>query len=167
MIEICTQQLLVLQVPQRHFRISSSWEKRKGKSPLSCLPLSFPLFLGKEVFLFVFGYPELQSIFCFTHTDVSENRYENAGLFKSLYTHVGSCTVWRSSWIFFFKDESSFIGQRHEAQQLIVFGNIYKVRRWIQQFQDFLFVRIRSLTRRASSRNYVDPGNRASSCHPL
>lgn len=32
----------------------------------------------------------------------SPHIYENAGLFKSLYTPLGSCTVWRSSWIFFF-----------------------------------------------------------------
>lgn len=71
MIEICTQQLLVLQVLQRGTSILLSTptekkrKKEKDKVQLSHFPLSFQHFLGKDVFLlllFVFGYPERQRI---------------------------------------------------------------------------------------------------------
>lgn len=161
-------------------RISPPAEKKEKEKAHSlvflCLSRSS---LAKRLFLFVFGYPELQSIFCFTHTDFSEKRwgsphiYENAGLFKSLYTRVGSCTVWRSSWIFLrrmqlYRPKAWSTTADSALARGTLKDNIYKVRQWIQQqFQDFLVVSIRSLTQRASSWNYVDPGNRASSCHPL
>lgn len=103
----------------------------------------------------------------------SPHIYEKAGLFKSLYTRVGSCTVWRSSWIFLrrkqlYRPKAWSTTADCALARGTLKDNIYKVRQWIQQqFQDFLLVSIRSLTQRASSRNYVDPGNRASSCHPL
>lgn len=75
MIEICTQQLLVLQVLQRGTSILFSTpteEKKKRKKCNSRFPLSFQHFLGKDVFclsLVILSYKES----CFSHTDFSEN----------------------------------------------------------------------------------------------
>lgn len=53
----------------------SHWEKRKTEKEKVQLSFSFafPALPWQRCFLFVFGYPELQSIFCFTQTDFSEN----------------------------------------------------------------------------------------------
>lgn len=132
MIEICTQQLLVrqgLHVASLYY----SWKERKKKKrvELSCFPLSFLHFLGKDVFVRLWlswatKYLLFHSYWCFWKPlwwPWPPNICGNTGLFKPLYTCVGSrsspvCTVSRERPAeFFFKTEEALLckGINHQS----------------------------------------------------
>lgn len=160
---------------QRHFHpaLYSSWkkEKKKRKKHNSLVFLSFPHFLGKDAFclsLVILSYKTTMGV----PTHLRDHRPFQITV--HMYRNSPACTVWTSSWFFFLGRKKLFQPKawRTTADRALargtLKGKIYKVGQGIRQpFQDFLFVGIRSLTQCASSRNYADSGNRASTCHPL
>lgn len=164
-------------------------KKKEKKSRTVLFSFVFPTFPWQRCFcssLVILSYkvPLFHSYWCFWKPlwwPWPPNICGNTGLFKPLYTCVGSrsspvCTVSRErpAEFFFLRRKKLYCAKASITKADRDFaietfkGNIYKVRQSKeQQFQDFLFLSIRSLTHCTSSLKYSDTGNMASACRRL